>query len=81
MCENTPTNKDKFMTDFKAANLKARGKLSKMVVAVKLPTKTTELIINTEKLDDKYEYYLEAYDEDMRLKSMHKIQIMGWMFI
>ncbi len=78
---HAPTNKEKFMTDFKAANTKARGLLSKMVVAVKLPTKTTEIIINTEKLDDKYAYYLEAYDEDMKLKSMPKIQLVGWMFI
>ncbi len=79
--EAFPTNKERFMADFEATKAKTQGRLSYIVVAVKLPTKTKELITNTQGLEEKYQYYLEAYDEDMRLKSMPKIQIVGWMFI
>lgn len=50
-----------------------------MVTAVKLPTGAIELAINNENIPEKIDYILEAYDDQMRLKTnpdIHMIQIM-----
>lgn len=39
------------------------------VTAVKLPNGAIELAVNTSDILEKVDYILEAYDEDMRLKS------------
>ena len=57
------------------------GTVSKIVVAVKLPTGATEIIINTEDIKSKYESYCNAYDDDMCLKSNPNISIVNWMFV
>lgn len=51
-----------------------------IVTAVKLPTGAIELAVNTSEIESKIDYILEAYDEDMRLKTnpevvMHNIMI------
>lgn len=56
------------------------GAVTKIVVAVKLPTGATELIINTEQTESKYNYYLSAYDNDMCLKNNKEVQIVSWLF-
>ena len=60
--------------------IKDLGAVTKIVVAVKLPTGATELIINTEMVESKVEYYMNAYDDDMRLKNNQQIQIISWLF-
>lgn len=40
-----------------------------IVTAVKLPTGAIELAVNTSEIKSKIEYILEAYDEDMKLKT------------
>ena len=40
-----------------------------MVTAVKLPTGAIELAINNANIPAKIDYILEAYDDEMRLKS------------
>jgi hypothetical protein len=62
------------------ASIRDLGAVTKIVVAVRLPTGATELIINTEMVESKIEYYLKAYDDDMRLKSNQQIQIISWLF-
>lgn len=57
------------------------GNITKMVIATKLPTGATELIINTENIEDKYNYYLTAYDMDMKLKTNDQVNIVGCLFV
>jgi hypothetical protein len=67
--------KEQFQDAFEVTNAP-----TKMVVAVKLPTGATELIINTEQIGDKVEYYLNAYDDEMRLKANPAVHITGVLF-
>ena len=78
MMEDTSKNVFKFEYE---NSLNLFGEIKKMVVAVKLPTGATEIIINTENIQSKYEYYLSAYDEEMKLKTNSDIQIVGCMFV
>lgn len=70
------TRKQEFMKEY-SNSLKRFGEISKMVVAIKLPTGATELIINTENIHSKYEYYLSAYDDDMCLSNNKDVEIVG----
>lgn len=55
--------------------------LKVLTVAVLLPSGAIEVITNTDKLAEKIEYYLDAYDEDFRLKSNPEIKIVGYMLV
>lgn len=44
-----------------------------LVTAIKLPTGAIELAVNTENIESKIDYILEAYDESMRLKTNNNI--------
>lgn len=46
-----------------------------LVVAVELPTKAIELIHNTTNIESKIDYYLNAYNEEARLKANNEIRI------
>lgn len=51
-----------------------------IVTAVKLPTGALELAINNENIAEKIDYILNAYDEDMHLKTnpeivMHNVMV------
>jgi len=50
-----------------------------LVVAIELPTGATELIINTTNIPSKIDYYMNAYDENFRLKANPTIQIVDFM--
>lgn len=52
-----------------------------LVTATKLPTGAIELAVNTENIPAKIDYILEAYDEDMRLKSNPAIQMSNMMVV
>lgn len=52
-----------------------------IVAAVSLPTGAVELITNTEQIESKIEYYLSAYDEEMRLKTKSEIFIKAVMVV
>jgi|GEM_PF-6212592 len=77
---NEKSAKDTFIFEHDNS-LNLFGEIKKLVVAVKLPTGATELIVNTENLQSKFEYYLSAYDEEMRLKANPAISIVGCMFV
>lgn len=47
-----------------------------IVTVVKLPTGAYEVITNYEKLSEKIEYLLNAYDDDLRLKKCQEIKLM-----
>lgn len=52
-----------------------------LVTAVKLPTGAIELAVNTENIPAKIDYILEAYDEDMRLKTNPAIVMSNLMVV
>lgn len=52
-----------------------------LVTAVKLPTDAIEITVNTSNIEQKIEYILEAYDDDMKLKSTPEIQMTNLMIV
>lgn len=52
-----------------------------LVTAVKLPTGAIELAINNENIAEKINYILEAYDENMHLKSNPEIVMQQLMVV
>lgn len=72
---------NKFLDDYNTKNIESNGNLSKMIIVVELPQGQKEIIINTEKIPDKMEYYLNAYDDNLHLKANPKIKIVGWLFV
>ena len=46
-----------------------------LVTAVKLPTGAIELAVNNQNIADKIDYILEAYDDDMQLKTNASIKM------
>jgi hypothetical protein len=55
--------------------------ISKIVVAVKLPTGATEIIVNTEDIQGKFNYYLSAYNDDLKLNNNPMVEIIDYMFV
>lgn len=70
-----PTDEDK------EAGITERFKPQYMVTAVKLPTGAIELAVNNRKIAEKIDYILEAYDEDMRLKTNPDVQMQNIMIV
>jgi hypothetical protein len=70
------TKKEKFDKEF----LKS-SPVSKMVIAVKLPSGATELIINTENIIDKFLYYKNSYNDDLSLINNPEVKIINYMFV
>lgn len=56
-------------------------KPSYFVQATKLPTGAIELAINTENIEAKIDYILEAYDEEMCLKTNREVRISNIMIV
>lgn len=52
-----------------------------IVTAVKLPTGAIELAVNNDKIAEKIDYILEAYDEEMHLKTNPAIQMQNIMVV
>lgn len=52
-----------------------------IVTAVKLPTGTIELAVNTENIESKIDYILDAYDADMHLKTNQDIVMQNIMIV
>ncbi len=52
-----------------------------LVTAVKLPSGAVELAVNTEGIEEKIDYILEAYDADMRLKTNTEIVMQNIMVV
>lgn len=55
--------------------------LKVLTVAVRLPNGAIEVITNTSEIPSKINYYLNAYDEDFKLKSNPEVQIVGYMLV
>lgn len=52
-----------------------------IVTAVKLSNGAIELAVNTSEIEAKIDYILEAYDEDMRLKTNTEISMQNLMVV
>ena len=52
-----------------------------IVTAVKLPNGAIELAVNTSEIESKIDYILEAYDEDMCLKTNTEISMQNLMVV
>lgn len=52
-----------------------------IVTAVKLPTGAIELAVNNANIAEKIDYILEAYDENMHLKSNPEIEMVQLMVV
>ena len=52
-----------------------------IVTAVKLPSGAIELATNCSGIAEKIDYILEAYDEEMRLKTNTEIQMQNLMIV
>ena len=60
---------------------KGEFKPTYIVTAVKLPTGAIELAVNTTAISEKINYILEAYDEEMRLKTNTDIVMQNIMVV
>lgn len=60
---------------------KGEFKPTYIVTAVKLPTGAIELAVNTTAITEKINYILEAYDEEMRLKTNTDIVMQNIMVV
>lgn len=52
-----------------------------IVTAVKLPTGAIELAVNNTSIEQKIDYILGAYDDDMKLKTNSEIQMINLMVV
>jgi hypothetical protein len=52
-----------------------------ITVAVQLPTGAIETITNTECIPEKLGYYMNAYDDQFRLKANPLVKIVGYMIV
>lgn len=65
----------------KSLGLEASFKPTYIVTAVKLPTGAIELAVNNTNIAEKIDYILEAYDDDMCLKTNPAIQMVQLMVV
>ena len=76
-------------TDFTKTKMKDKyeriltknGVVKKIVVAVHLPTGAIELIFNSDDIENKFNAYMTAYDEDMHLNTNKSIYIIDCMIL
>lgn len=52
-----------------------------IITAIKLPTGAIEIAINDKCIEDKIKYILDAYDEDMKLKTNPAIEMQNIMIV
>lgn len=52
-----------------------------IVTACKLPSNAIETLVNYQKLEEKKEYLLSAYDDNLKLKTMKDIQLLDCIVI
>lgn len=52
-----------------------------IITAVKLPTSAIEIAVNNKEIAKKIEYILEAYDDDMHLKTNQDIVMQNIMIV
>lgn len=51
------------------------------VTAVKLPTGAIELAVNVDNIADKIDYILDAYDDNMKLKTNPEVELQNMLIV
>ena len=69
----TPEEIRKYLSEIKGMVSDGKAQISKIVTAVKLPTGAIEIAVNDQCLEQKLEYILRAYDDQMRLNTNKEI--------
>lgn len=69
----TPEAIREYLSEIKDMVSEDKAQISKIVTAVKLPTGAIEIAVNDQCLEQKLEYILSAYDDQMRLVSNKEI--------
>lgn len=78
------TKKELFGVRYERA--KDENEASRLVTAIKLPTGAVEIAINTDRIEEKVAYILNAYNDDLQLKAAPRqegdepIRIVSYMF-
>ena len=58
-----------------------RDNISLIVTVVQLPSGAKEVIVNSQELTDKIDYLLQAYDENLVLKTFDKIRMLDFIIL
>lgn len=74
------TKKEEFLQKHSAL-MKSNGELKLLITVIKLPYGSHETIVNTDKLDDKVEYIIRNYDDELRLNLNYQIAIVEYIMI
>ncbi len=77
--EEEKSNKELFIEDFELEDADC-GAVTHMVVFVRLPSGALEMIINTNDIYNKFSYYKQSYDDNLRLYNNTNIKIEKWCF-
>lgn len=75
----TRSRKERFIEEYILSEAQG-ATYSKLVIAIRLPTGATELIVNTDQIDTKVDYYKNAYNDNLQLNANNSIFIVGWLF-
>lgn len=72
--------RQRFIQD--VSRIQSEGQALRVVtVAVQLPSFAIETITNTMGTQEKVNYYMEAYDDNFKLKNNPAIEIVGYMLV
>lgn len=61
--------------------LKQGRKYEALVAAIRMPTGAVEIITNTQFLESKIDYYLNAYDSDLILRTCKDVKLVGILIV
>jgi hypothetical protein len=70
------TKKELFTMDFKSVYMP-----DYLIMAIMLPNGAIEIITNTQRLEEKFQYYLATYDDNMVMAKNEEIAILNWMVV
>jgi hypothetical protein len=77
--EDAKTDKEMFVEEFELADADC-GAITHMVVFIRLPSGALEMIINTNDILEKFDYYKQSYDDNLRLYNNPNVKIEKWCF-
>ena len=72
------SRKQMFTKDFNDASIHS---VSHIIVIVQLPSGAREVIVNSQQLEEKFFYYLEAYDDSLKMYKNQEIRIVDWLIV
>lgn len=60
---------------------KLKGKMQLLITVIKLPNGALETIVNYNNLGEKMDYIVDAYDDNLKLKTCQDIQIIDFILL